>query len=47
MTVGIFYPGIFDSNRPFPSSGLSRLQNESQCEVFVMVISFTLHINEN
>ena len=34
-------------NRPFPSSCLPPLQSESKCEVFVMVISSTLHINEN
>ena len=31
-------------NRPFPSSCLPPLQSE--CEVFVMVISSTLHMNE-
>ena len=35
------------SNRPFPSSSLPTLQSESKCEVFVMVISSTLHMNEN
>ena len=35
------------ANRPFPSSCLPPLQSESKCEVFVMVISSTLHINEN
>ena len=34
-------------NRPFPSSCLPPLQSESKCEVFVMVISSTLHMNEN
>ena len=34
-------------NRPFPSSSLPPLQSESKCEVFVMVISSTLHMNEN
>ena len=34
-------------NRPFPSSCLPPLQSESKCEVFVMVISSTLHLNEN
>ena len=34
-------------NRPFPSSRMSPLQSESKCEVFVMVISSTLHMNEN
>ena len=34
-------------NKPFPSSCLPPLQSESKCEVFVMVISFTLHMNEN
>ena len=33
-------------NRPFPSSSLPPLQSESKCEVFVMVISSTLHMNE-
>ena len=33
------------SNRPFPSSCLPRLQSESKCEVFVMVISSTLDMN--
>ena len=35
------------NNRPFPSSILPSLQGESTCEVFVMVISSTLHMNEN
>ena len=34
-------------NRPFPSSRLPPLQSESKCEVFVMIISSTLHMNEN
>ena len=34
-------------NGPFPSSCLPPLQNESKCEVFVMVISSNLHMNEN
>ena len=34
-------------NRPFPSSCLPPLHNESKCGVFVMVISSTLHMNEN
>ena len=34
-------------NRPFPSSWLPPLQSESKCEVFVMVIGATLHMNEN
>ena len=34
-------------NSPFPSSRLPPLQSESKCEVFVMVISSTLHINED
>ena len=34
-------------NGQFPSSWLLPLQNESKCEVFVMVISSTLHGNEN
>ena len=34
-------------NRPFPSSCLPPLQSETKCEVFVMVISSTLHMNEN
>ena len=34
-------------NRPFPSSCLPPLQSESKCEVFVMVISSTLHMNDN
>ena len=34
-------------NRPFLSSRMSPLQRESKCEVFVMVISSTLHMNEN
>ena len=33
-------------NRPFPSSCLPPLQSESKCEVFVMVITSTLHMNE-
>ena len=35
------------SNRPFPSLSLPPLQSESKCGVFVMVISSTLHMNEN
>ena len=34
-------------NRPFPSSCLPPPQSESKCKVFVMVISCTLHLNEN
>ena len=34
-------------NSPFPSSCLPPLQTESKCKVFVMVISSTLHLNEN
>ena len=34
-------------NRPFPSSRMSPLQSESKCDVFVTVISSTLHMNEN
>ena len=34
-------------NRPFPTSCLLPLQSESKCEIFVMVISSTLHMNEN
>ena len=33
--------------RPFPSSWLPPLQSKSKCEIFMMVVSFTLHINEN
>ena len=33
--------------KPFSSSCLPPLQSESKCEVFVMVISSTLHMNEN
>ena len=36
-------PGL--NNRPFPSSCLPFFQIESQREVFVMVISSTLHMN--
>ena len=36
--------GHCQMNRPFPSSCLPALQSESKCEVFVMVISSTLHI---
>ena len=35
-----------DFSRPFPSSCLPPLQSESKCEVFVMAISHTLHMNE-
>ena len=35
------------SNLPFPSSSLPPVQSESKCEVFVMVINSTLHMNEN
>ena len=34
-------------NRPFPSSCLPPLQSKSKCKGFVMVISSTLHMNEN
>ena len=37
--------GHFVLNRPFPC--LPSLQSESKCENFVMVISSTLHMNEN
>ena len=37
----------YKCNRPFPSSCLPHHQSESKCEVFVMVISSTLHMNEN
>ena len=33
--------------RSFPSSCLPPLQSESKCDVFVMVIGSTLHMNEN
>ena len=33
--------------RPFPSSCLPPHQSESKYDVFVMVISSTLHMNEN
>ena len=36
-----------ETNRPFPSSRLPPLQRESKCEVFVMVISSTLHMKAN
>ena len=38
---------VYVTNRPFPSPCLPPLQSESKCEVFVMVISSTLHMNEN
>ena len=38
---------VVSLNRPFPSSRMSPLQSESKCEVFVRVISSTLHMNEN
>ena len=34
-------------NWPFPRSCLPPLQGESKCEVFVMVSSSTVHMNEN
>ena len=34
-------------NRPFPSSCLPSLQSEFKCEVFLVVISSILHMNEN
>ena len=34
-------------NRPFPSSCLTPLQSKSKRDVFVIVISSTLHINES
>ena len=33
-----------DYNKPFPSSCLPPLQNESKCEVFVMKISFHSYV---
>ena len=36
-----------DVNRPFSSSRQPLLQSESKCEVFVMGISSSLHMNEN
>ena len=36
-----------EPSRPFPSSRLPPLQNESKCKVFVMVNSSTLHMNKN
>ena len=38
---------VVGGNRPFPSSCLPSLESESKCKVFVMVISSTLHLNEN
>ena len=35
------------SNGPFPRSCLPPLQSECTCKVFVMVITSTLHMNEN
>ena len=45
--AGPTYRFINVPNRPFPSSCLPPLPSESKCDVFVMVISSTLHINEN
>ena len=39
--------GKSQANMPFSSSCLPPLQSESKCEVFVMVISSTLYMNEN
>ena len=53
LTSQVCLRGDFESvlimrrNRPFPSSCLPLLQSESKCDVFVMVISSTLHMNEN
>ena len=44
--VGSHFTGL-EVNKPFPSSCLPPFQSESKCEVFVMVISSTLHMNEN
>ena len=44
--VGLLYIFMLEWNRPFPSSCLPPLQSESKYEVFVMVISSTLHMNE-
>ena len=38
--------GLNWPSRPFPSSCLPPLQSESKCEIFVVVISPTLHMNE-
>ena len=44
----VTYAGTVNkSNRPFPSSYPPPLQSEFKCKVFVMVISCTLHMNEN
>ena len=47
MTISIIKNPKREENRPFSSSCLPPLQSESKCEVFVMVISSTLHLNEN
>ena len=49
ISSSVFAPNfkMSDVNRPFPSSCLRPFQSESKCEVFVMVISSTLHMNEN
>ena len=35
------------TNRPFLSSPLSLVQTKAECEIFVMVVSFTFSVNEN
>ena len=39
--------GSRQCNKPFPSSFLPPLQSKSRCEIFVMVITSTSHMNEN
>ena len=39
-------PCIHEVNKSFPSSCLPPLQSEFKCEIFVIVISSTLHMNE-
>ena len=45
ITTTSISPNV-NNNRPFPSSCLPSLESKSKCEVFVMVISSTLHMNE-
>ena len=40
-------PVIIHKNRPFPSLRLPPLQSESKCDVFVIEISYILHMNES
>ena len=43
----VSYSAVYLNEKPFLRSHLPPLQSESKCKVFVMVISSTIHMNEN